>query len=133
MPLISFFSNKVSTVSLPSPSISRPDLEPKKIMDSFWAILQDNFSLHRGTFSSSKYSILDSPQGHSLGNSHISWFPSLLSFIGATTSGITSPALLTITWSFIRKSFLFISSGLWSVADETLAPPTLLVLILLLE
>ena len=94
---ISLFSNKVSTVSLPSPSISRPDLDPKKIIASFFAKLQDCPPSHLGTFSSSINSIENSPHGHFLGSSHFFWLPSLLSLSEETTSGITSPARRTIT------------------------------------
>ena len=41
-----------------------------------------------------------------------------------TISGMTSPARRTKTWSPTRTSFRFSSSGLWSVARETVTPPT---------
>ena len=69
--LIRLFSINVSIVSLPKPSISNPALEPKNIIPSFLARLQDSFSLHLGTFSSSLNSIVESPQGQLVGKLHI--------------------------------------------------------------
>ena len=43
---------------------------------------------------------------------------------GPTTSGITSPALRTMTVSPTRTSLRATSSGLWSVAIPTVEPPT---------
>ena len=43
---------------------------------------------------------------------------------GPTTSGMTSPALRTITVSPGRTSFRFTWSSLWRVASPTVEPPT---------
>jgi hypothetical protein len=43
---------------------------------------------------------------------------------GPTTCGITSPARWMITWSPSRMSLRLMSSSLWSVAWETVTPPT---------
>ena len=43
---------------------------------------------------------------------------------GPTTCGITSPARWTITRSPSRMSLRLMSSSLWSVAFETVTPPT---------
>ena len=48
----------------------------------------------------------------------------LFSFITVNTSGITSPALCTITVSPTLTSFLSISSRLWRVALSMVTPPT---------
>ena len=48
----------------------------------------------------------------------------LCSLTDDTTSGITSPARLTITVSPIRISFLLTSSSLCKVALDTITPPT---------
>ena len=50
--------------------------------------------------------------------------PSGCGSTGPTTWGITSPARWTITVSPSRMSFRFRSSSLWSVACETVTPPT---------
>ena len=92
-----FSFNKVSTVSLPKPSISRPDLDPKNIKASLLAILHFSLPAHRGTFSSLTNSIEYSSHKHFFCKDQIFEELSLLSGIEDTTSGITSPARLTIT------------------------------------
>ena len=50
--------------------------------------------------------------------------PRLCGRTGPTTCGITSPARWTITVSPSRMSLRLMSSSLWSVAFETVTPPT---------
>ena len=45
--------------------------------------------------------------------------------MGRTTSGMTSPALRSTTWSPMRMSLRRTSSRLWSVARATVEPATL--------
>ena len=62
--------------------------------------------------------------GQTLGNSHFGKFGGRFPRTGPTTSGITSPALLTITVSPGRTSFALTWSSLCNVAVETVTPPT---------
>ena len=63
--------------------------------------------------------------GHSFGNSHaFSPFFGRSDRTGPTTSGMTSPALRTMTVSPGRTSLAFTWSSLWSVATPTVEPPT---------
>ena len=63
-------------------------------------------------------------QGHVEGNTQGLQFLGRFSSTGPTTSGITSPALRTITVSPGRTSFSATCSRLWRVAMETVEPLT---------
>ena len=80
--------------------------------------------VQRETASSGSRSIGDWHTGHTAGITKARAVPGRRSSIGANTSGITSPALRTITSSPINKPLRLISSILCSVALVTVTPPT---------
>ncbi len=73
---------------------------------------------------SGRTSVLCSGHGHMVGNTHGTESAGRADSIGPTTSGITSPALRTMTVSPGRTSLTATWSWLWSVAIATVEPPT---------
>lgn len=78
--------------------------------------------LHLRTASPSSRTASAPQTGHLSGIWKTLSLPSLFSLITFTTSGITSPAFCTRTWSPIRISFLRISSSLCKVARLIVEP-----------
>ena len=73
---------------------------------------------------SGRTSVLRSGHGQMVGNTHGAVPSGRSASTGPTTSGITSPALRTMTVSPGRTSFAATWSWLWSVAMPTVEPPT---------
>ena len=73
---------------------------------------------------SRRTNVLPSGHGHVVGNVHGTESGGRIESTGPTTSGITSPALRTITVSPGRTSLALTWSSLCSVATPTVEPPT---------
>ncbi len=85
---------------------------------------QSELTQRRSASPSSRTSGWFSPQLHVSGNFHFRAPRLRFDSTGPTTSGITSPALRTITVSPTRTSLRASSSSLCNVASPTVEPPT---------
>ena len=93
-----------SIVRYPMCSMSIPPLPEKWNSHSRTRDEHSNPPVHRATASPSKRTIGLSQNGHFSGMVHFFSLPVRAETTGPTTSGITSPARRTITWSPIRTS-----------------------------
>ena len=113
-----------STDLSPNPSISIAFRDAKWIMDCFCCAGQIRPPEQRMMASSSILISGELHSGHSVGILNFLIVLGLLSTSTLTISGITSPALRTLTVSPIWTSLRIISSSLWRVAFVTVTPPT---------
>ena len=121
---MSFSSNNCSTSLTPNPSISKALRDAKCLIACLHCAGQNKPPVQRATASSSNCSTLEPQTGQFSGMTILSVLSRRFSGTTRATSGITSPALRTITISPMRTSLRLISSILCKVALVTVTPPT---------
>ena len=106
------------------PSISKARRLAKCVMACLRCAGQIKPPVQRATASSARRMMCEPHSGQSVGMTNWRALAGRFSTTTLTTSGITSPALRTITVSPIWMSLRFNSSSLCSVALVTVTPPT---------